>query len=296
MQQTNNHLFTINCGQGGDTQIQRLLPSHNAGIAVLRQILLGDIQPRHNFQPGNHRSLQFFRHGNNRTQTAVNTHANIHVVLARLKVNIAGLLRAGALNNRVHQPDSRGSIGLCRLLVHSLRSRRANILIAQQITLHILNGAHRPLIAVKVLHCTFHRGLGGNIRQNTPSGNGLNFLNSHKIQRIGHRQMNIGAAGLNWHHHMLFGNIFRQQLRHFRRQVVIVQIYKFHAQLAHQSINQLLFCDKTMILQNLAQAFPRAGLQSQRLFQLRLRNRAAFNQQIANFNIFHLTIPLSKWL
>ena len=51
-----------------------------------------------------------------------------------------------------------------------------------------------------------------------------------------------------------------------------------------------------MILQNLAQAFPRGGLQSQRLFQLRLCNRAAFNQQIANFNIFHLTIPLSEWL
>ena len=105
--------------------------------------------------------------------------------------------------------------------------------------------------------------------------------------------MDIRPGGPDGNHFVLFRRALGNKLGHLRRDGAGVQVNELHAQLAHQRVDELAFRDEAMLLQNSAQPLAGALLKLQRLIQLSLGDVAAFNQQIAEFNVLHGVVSSS---
>ena len=277
----------MNGRQGGDTQVQRLLPDGDHRPPVLGYVFLGDVHTGHNFQAGDHRVLQLPGYRDDGPQRAVDAHADGHAALSGLQVDVAGPLGTGPVDDGVYQADGRGGIRLVLVHRQALRLGGGAVLAAQQVPAHVLYGLHGPLVAVQILHRPLQRGGCGNHRDDPAAGHCLDLLHRHKVQRVGHGQLHVGPVGSDGDHHMLFRNALWQDLRHLRRDRAGVQVYKLHAKLIHQGVDQLLFGNKSVLLQHLAQPLAGAFLQFQRPVQLRLGDGPALDQQVTQLDVFH---------
>jgi hypothetical protein len=172
---------------------------------------------------------------------AVNPHAHPHFRLIRLDVDVAGVLQNRTLQNGVHQPDGgRGSVSSSPPMLLAIKFSAHSPAPAsgtprRNLPLHIRNGAGRALAAVQAGNGVFD-GLGcGDHGHHALAGGGFHFLQSHKVQRIAHGEIQGIAVQPHRDHIVLPGNIFRQKLRHLRLDKRGGQVDKFDAQLPAQS-------------------------------------------------------------
>ena len=204
-------------------------------------------------------------------------------------MDVGGPFRTGPVDDGVHQPDGRGGVRLVLVHGHALGLGRGGgaVLAAQEIPLHVLDGLHGPLVAVEVLDRPLHGGGGGDEGNDPPPGDGPDLLNGHEVQGVRHGQVHVRPGGPDRHGHVLFRRALGQELSHFRRNGVGVQVDELHAQLAHQRVNELPLGDEAVGLQDGAQALAGVLLERQGLIQLGLGDAAAVDQQVAEFDVFH---------
>jgi hypothetical protein len=97
--------------RGGDAHVDVLAGDLAADAPVLRQPLLGDVQPRHDLHARDDRRHELARRAPRLVQLAVDAVADEDFLLARLDVNIAGPLLDRVEQQRVDPADDRGLVG-----------------------------------------------------------------------------------------------------------------------------------------------------------------------------------------
>jgi hypothetical protein len=90
-----------------DPQVQLLALNPQHDPAILGQAPLGDVQARHDFQPGDHRSRRAGRWRFGFVKHAVDAIAHFQLAFERLDVDVRGALLDGPLQDQVDQPNHR---------------------------------------------------------------------------------------------------------------------------------------------------------------------------------------------
>ena len=111
VQETRDDLLTVYRGKGRDTKVQVLVADSDIEAAVLGDTALRYIHTAHDLDTGNNRCLQLSGNGEDIAQDAVNTHADLHLLLAGFHVDITRALVDRALDNRVDKPDGGSAVG-----------------------------------------------------------------------------------------------------------------------------------------------------------------------------------------
>ncbi len=94
-----------------DADVNLLVADFDPAAPVLRQALLGDVQVRHDLQPGDQRADVGLRRGETLAQHAVNAESHAHVALVRLDVDVARAAGDGLVEDRVDELDDRRAVG-----------------------------------------------------------------------------------------------------------------------------------------------------------------------------------------
>ena len=82
-----------------------MAPHRLDGVAVLRDLMLGNIHTAHDFQAGDHGILQVGGHRQDAAEQTIDAHPHHHLTLLRLQMDIAGLFHRRPLQNGINQTD-----------------------------------------------------------------------------------------------------------------------------------------------------------------------------------------------
>src|SRR5690606_25651275 len=111
-----DHLFAVNGGQGGNTQVDNAHGGFYGYPAILRAAAVGDVQLGHHLDARYHRHQQIGGNMDFVLQHAVDAVTNHQGFGSRVYVNVAGPKAQGFQNDGVHQPDGRGLLGTAQQL------------------------------------------------------------------------------------------------------------------------------------------------------------------------------------
>ena len=114
VQKTHDDAFAVQHRDDRDADVDLAAGDAQLDAAVLRQSLLGDVQPRHDLQTADDRRLEAvdLRRHRLRLQHAVDAVANLDAGRLRLDVHVARPRLDRFEQNLVHQPNDRGLLRL----------------------------------------------------------------------------------------------------------------------------------------------------------------------------------------
>ena len=104
-QQTQHHPFTKSSGETRNPDVNKALADLNLHATVLRQSLLGNVQPSHYLYSRNYRRMQSPGWAEHVVQHPVQTEAHLQVLLVRFNMDIAGLTLNSLGKNVIDQLD-----------------------------------------------------------------------------------------------------------------------------------------------------------------------------------------------
>ena len=107
IQDAQHDLFPVMRRERRNTKIKDLSVDPQRHPAILRRTLLGDIQIGHNLNTTNQRGLDIFRDTGTIRQNAIYAVAHPNALFIRLDVDITGLFRNPALQNRIRKLNNR---------------------------------------------------------------------------------------------------------------------------------------------------------------------------------------------
>ena len=287
VQQTQHHLLAIHRGHGGDTQVQTVAPHRLDGVAVLRDLMLGNIHTAHDFQAGDHGILQIGRHCQDAAEQTVDTHPHHHLALLRLQMDVTGPLGIGPLDEGVDEADGGGGLLRVRRVLRHLGGD--DIAAAAGLSLHLLDDPCRTLTAVQAADGLLHGLAGGDHGDDALTGGGFDLILSHEVQRIAHGQIQAVAYQLHRHHTVFLGDVPGDILGQLHGDGNGRQVHKVHAQLHTQSVDELRLRDEAVLDQCVAQPLLGLLLERQSTLQLLLCDGPGRHQQIAQAHIGHFT-------
>ena len=213
VEQAQHDLLAVHRRHRGDAQVDLAALHAQHGVAVLRDLALGNVHAAHDLQAGNDGALQLGWHGQNAAEQAVDAHAHHHLALLRLEVDIARALGKGALDEGVDKADGRRALAAVavfrELRGHDIRPGGACL------ALHLFNDAGGALAAVEAADGLLGRAVRGDHRDHALARGGLDLLLRDEVQRIAHREVE-GVAHQLHRHHAVF---LRQRARHIFRQL-----------------------------------------------------------------------------
>ena len=261
-------------------------------MAVLRNLVLGNVHAAHDLQAGNNGILQVGRHRQDFSQQPVDAHAHHHLAFLRLQMDVAGPLGKSPLNEGVDKPDGGGGFfGIGGVLRHLGGN---NIRRAAGLPLHLLDDPGRSLAAIEGGNRLFGSLAGGNHGHYALARSGFHLVLRHKVQWVAHGQIQAVAHQLHRHHAVFFRNAAGHIFRQLHRDGNSCKIHKIHAKLHLQRIDKLLLSDKLILNQNIAQSLAAILLHLQGLLQLLRRDDAGGHQQVAQTHIGHLFLTSMK--
>ena len=175
---------------------------------------------------------------------------------------------------------ARSMMELTRRMVGALLTEPGGLL-----TLHLLDGAGRALVAVEHLNGTLDlRGVGHHGHHLLAHGL-AHFLNGVEVQRVRHRKIQFVLLLAHGDDLVLLGDILRHGGGKLRRDVDLAQVHILDAKLHLQGFDQLILRDDVVCDQHLAQTALLCFLQLKPAVKLLLRDRSGGKQQLAQTTI-----------
>ncbi len=252
-------------GDGGDAHVDVLAGDLAADAAVLGQPLLGDVQPRHDLHARDDRGHELPRRLARLVEHAVDPVADLHLLLARLDVDVAGPLLDRVEHQRVDPADDRRLVGDLQdvdqllappfvLLVPLLAEIAALVVLAAVDVVDDLEDALRR--HQHRLH------LGPELH--------AQIVERAHVERIGHRHHHHLALALDRQQAVLLGEADRDPRRQIGVDVVDLQLGAVgDPQLLPQRLQHLLLGDGARLDEDLAETSPFCLLRDERLLDHR---------------------------
>ena len=234
-------------GQRGDAVVDDLAADLQLDAAVLRHAALGDVQLRHDLEPGDQRRLELVGRLHDLLQRTVDAVAHAQLVLEALEVDVAGAALHGVGEDGVDQLDDRGVVDggserrrrevLVLLLHHLDVALDADDVVEQR--LH-----HRVAGVVSLLDDRAQRVLAGQHREDVVAGDELEVLEDLQVRRV--RDGNGERAPLALQREQ---QVLRRQLRRHQSQdpgigLEARQVHRREAIGARQHLGQLDLIDR----------------------------------------------------
>ena len=275
--QTHNDLFAVHSRNGGNTDIVFHMVYVHRGTAVLRFSLLRYVHAGNNLQPGNNCRVNRHIIAHGLHQISVDTEPDPDSIPHRLKVDVAGSLAHGLLDDGTYHHDNRGrlrqgdfaSCGVTRRLISSLF-----------FFILIRNRDHRLASKIPV-------DLKGNLaacaenRDNLEIRDNGNVIYCHKIHRIRHgypHHIGIVFVKTNGDQAVFFCNRLVYRIDGGFVQLHIAQLHILDMKLITQYLHNRPLRDIAKADQRLSKLCPPLPLFLQRTHQLLFRNKAFLNQ------------------
>src|SRR5262249_50968964 len=107
VEQTHDYALAVRGGHGRDADVHVLAGQLDADAAVLRQTLLGDVQPGHDLDARDDHRLEALGRRDDVVEDAVDAEAHRQVALERLDVDVAGAVLDRLEEERIDQLDDR---------------------------------------------------------------------------------------------------------------------------------------------------------------------------------------------
>ncbi len=155
-----------------------MAPHRLDGVAVLRDLMLGNIHTAHDFQAGDHGILQVGRHCQDAAEQTVDTHPHHHLALLRLQMDVTGPLGISPLDEGVDEADGGGGLLRVRRVLRHLGGD--DIAAAAGLSLHLLDDPCRTLVAVQAADGLLHGLAGGDHGDDALTGGGFDLILSTK--------------------------------------------------------------------------------------------------------------------
>ena len=284
VEHTDNHLLTVNGGQGGDTQVNVPLADADIASAVQGDLVLGNVHVAHDLDTGNDCALVIAGNHEDLTQHAVDTHADVHGRLAGLHVNIGSILADSVFQEAVHQSD-----GGRRTLVIIVNDGGGDLRFqfftgAGQLLQRLLRSDGAVQVGNTVLDA-LHAGQQGH---NLPPDGLADSIGSQEVQGVCHGQQQGVAIGADGDDVVLLGHVQGDQTDQIPVQLLGSQVDVLNTQLTLQQFVNGALGYQTLGHQNFVH--PLVGLGLLDLlggFQLILCNNAGSHQHGAKTLINH---------
>lgn len=286
VEHTDNHLFTVNGGQGGDTQVNVPLADADIASSVQRDLVLGDIHVAHDLDTGNDRILGGAGNGEDMAQDTVDPHTDHHGSLPGLQMDIGCVLVDGKFQEAVHQSDGGGSgfaVGTDDI-GGKIDVGRDIIITAGQFLQCFFCGNRAVEIGNGTLD-GFRRGQEGN---NLPLDGHADSIGGQEVQRIGHGQIQGIRLSLHGNDTVFLGKCLRDQPGKLPGDLQGGQVHKLDIQIFLQHLVDLKLGDETFFNQNLVDLLVGVGfLEFQSGIQLFTGNVTGCDQHFPQTLIDH---------
>ena len=112
VQQAQHHPFAVARRQGRYPHVHFPTADAQPDPAVLGHALLGDVEPRHDLDPGDQQRRDFALGPHDLAHHAVDPKAHSQTPLERFDVDVGGVLSDGFGQQRIDEPDDRGVVAL----------------------------------------------------------------------------------------------------------------------------------------------------------------------------------------
>ena len=117
VEKSQHDLFAVHRRYRRNTKVERVALDLHEGLAVLRNLMLGNVHAAHDLEARDDGALQFGGGRKHAAQKTVDTHTHDHFAVLRLQVDIARALGKRAFNEAVDKADRRRAVaGVHRLL------------------------------------------------------------------------------------------------------------------------------------------------------------------------------------
>ena len=185
VQDAGDDVFAKAGGEAGHAQGDLAPADDEAGAAVLRLVLFGQVQVRQNFHAGDDGGLHGLGDEHILVQHAIHAGANPHHVLFRLKMNVAGAVVDGAGDDLAHHADDGRVFILVGHPAERLVQRPAGL--ALFFVQNLVDGGADAVAGV-VMHFQAVENvlLAGGDDVDVFAGNLLEEIHGHDIKGVGH--------------------------------------------------------------------------------------------------------------
>jgi hypothetical protein len=214
VEDAHDDLLAEHGGERRDAQVVGRPSMTTGDAAVLRDALLRDVQVGHDLDAARERRLRLLRHDHAVDQDAVDAVADLEVLAGRLQVDVGALLVDATGDDAVGEPDDGRLRGqLLELLDGQVFV--ADAVVDLDVVLEVLEGV-LDLVAAGLERLADGEEdvlLGGDDRLDLLAGDEADLVGGEDVQRVLHRQPQLGAVDGERDHLVTAGQFLRHQPR-----------------------------------------------------------------------------------
>ncbi len=185
-------LLAVERGHRRYPEIDLVAAHRQLDAAILRQPALGDVEPRHDLDAGDHRGLQSRRRRLDLVQHPVVAIAHPQPVGKRLQMHVRGMGFDGASDHLVDEPDHRRLAGEIFEAFGILLGR---LVIGHNLVQHRLAIAGLDRFGVEPVERAFELDRHGDGNRDRPAKGCRHRLACKDVERIDHREHRLLAVG-----------------------------------------------------------------------------------------------------